>query len=1339
MKRSKKFISMALALCLIFCSAIFTGAARSVQPKTICFSSRTVEYKTEDTRNEMQVPATVSDSDRLLLNGFTYFSFELTASAGGTVCVGLKESGGALYWLKPESRTAYLVSDNGDITESAWANQGELYIPGAFSGKVVIKLSDFCCHPAYANRDTDNKLTLEELSSVQLWNRADIAWTFGNFCFSDSYDEAVSIEKIFNLSYDSVNCVDTREHHINADYTDIKLSDIANSQYLIFEAESVSGGTVCIGLKERRGAVKLDENGANVVDGNGNPVYTGLELYWPANNPDFNIYYIDVSGNITSAKRGSIEQGAITVPEGFSGHIAIKLSELQRHPGHNSLGGDSIFDIKNIDYLQFWNFRGVSSVYSGITLVSSLEYYIESSYAEPEYTHFGDINLDGITDIRDLVRFKAEIADMEYNENADLNFDGIINSDDLAVLEKSLLNSDTDYDPYGMYYRLSAISTSETLSDGSFSVVVDKKLPQALIYRYTDGRYILGAGNITRKPRLYSINGEYYIPEVVFNKTGESSAEYSVTVKGVKLNGDVSGNITFSYRYEVSDGELRKTMLSLTGDNENSPLIIRDVNPYIQADKYMIDPAVAASNGKGNEIIGKLSELENCNVYDSSFAFLSNNGLAAGIYTSSSFGNPYTISVSGDTSKCAAVSSTGYIHRFSDGTRAERESSDGTVAAVMYDSVIGFSKDRNTSGAVDWQDAALWLRTKIPQMSDELREYMSVGNWGQYSLAFPTGIAASDFNEDTYNAATFVYSTYAQALEVLRQHYNMTDGIGKHSFEMVGWQGRGHDYGWPDLSEQPFNPALGNSETPAYYKEKYAEYGGGLSFHINQSDVAENSNVYLNTSQFGNNSLVIGKEYNSVFGWDGYKISHFKDVKSGYVFNRINAFAEKYYVPFIIYSDVYTDREGFGYGLEEDRYAKAREVQHWKALGANVATEYYSQEKLLNGQFLFINMLDPSVIDCFMISGNARINKFGRNSADFAEKDLWGISANHLSAAENNKISHAYASAQHNVQASTRYAFNTYRGAFVNGILGASGILSYKTNENGFETIFGNGAKVAYNSASDTTTVYLNGNKIADNGGVFIQSPDGSEKALAAFSKQQSVSAVLPEGLKNYSSLVLYRLTSDGKVYERNLTVSNGSVSFEADAFSFYAIVPERDIADEARENYALSAAVRGSARMPSGLSAEKVNLGNKILTIEKPAGISSWNEILRNLGANMLSENGSLKIEYPAYPKATIDGDLNTYWEPNSRSNGYIEYTFNSVKQISAVRINESSEVGNKVTSFRILCASDENSAYSEIYRGEEIPQNEVSLSVSGVKKLRLEILSAQSETPRIAEISIY
>lgn len=1491
----RRVLSVICAAALLCGTPLLSKAVGSVLPKSYCFSNQAVTLSNAtETKDALK---TLSDLSPLTDDGIKYFSFGVTTEAAGAFCVGLKENAvdgeTELYWLEPEAKV-HLISDDGDVTEVEINDEGALKITGKFKGRAVIALN--CFTRRHTGWGYDNgTLDLDNLYSVQLWNlKTDTrCFKFGDFRFSDTFDTS-KINLVFTLSEAETELSDTSEEHINANYAGVDKSLIGNSKYLIFSAVNKSGSAaeVCIGLKENQGA-KLGETE------NGTEYYAGNELYWPT-TAEIDIHYIDYSGNINTLKRSNAHNGAITIPADFSGYIAIALADLSRHSGHNSGQGDGLLDVSDIAYLQLWNFGGTRAKFGGLILASSVDEFV-SKDEETDYTLFGDLNEDKATDLRDLVRLKKLIAAEEAPEETDLNFDGETGAADIAVLKKSLLFGDTENDPYGIYYRYSAIADTEALIDGDFTVIVDKKLPQALIYRYTDGRYIVGAGDVSKKVRTYSINGEKYTPEVEFEKTSQNSAKYTVTVRNAELSADVKSDLTFTYEYTVSGGELKKKMTSLTGDDENSPLVIKDINPYLKADSYMISPAVAASNGSGDELLGELSDLSDNTVYDSSFAFVSNSGLAAGIYTSSSYSNPYTASVNGTDYRIAKITSDGYVHRLSDGTRVQKQTDDGRTD-VLYESVLGFATDINQSGDIDWQDAALWLRGKIPQMSTELREYLKTGNWGQYVSAFPTGVSKEDFVQDEYGAASYVYSTYAQALEVLREHYNMTDGVGTHSFEMVGWQGRGHDYGWPDLAEQTFNPALtdlsvlqsakwasfrlkatsgggmvigfnesggalywwpngtehtvyfidenglkvnettssdqgyirvpqvfdgyvvfsiedfachpasgyqnadtdgkltldelaslqiwncaagwelfdlmlgssleaiaeavtagaadgayrisesgetavtaANNEraflnieydeslTVNYYKELYAALGGDLSFHINQSDVTENSLLYKNNAA----SVTEDISYNSYFGWKAYNNSHFVDIKSGAFEKRVDAFIEKYYAPRIIYSDVYTDRTGLDYGINEDRYAKAMEVNYWRSKGTEVATEYYSQEKYLNGQFLFINMRNPSVIDSFMTSGNVRISAFGDGGNPYAEKYLYGTASGHLTAEESNKVSHTYAAAQYNVQAATRYAFNTYWGAFVNGLLGEAGILYRKSTENGTEVIYGGGLKAVYNAETGETAVYENDRLIANDTGVFIKSPDGANKILASFSTAQTVTRALPESLAGNEKLTLYRLTGDGRVFEKELTPENGSVTFAAAAFTSYAITAERDTATEVAENLALSAKIKASSRMPNGLSADKMNLGNRIKTLLKPAG-KKWSDLLDNLGTNMLDEKGNLKIEYPAYPQTTTDGDPNTCWVPCGESKPWIEYDFTTSEAVSAVKITESADGGGKITSFKILAAG-ENGVYSEIYEGGEVPQTEIKFSRAvTASKLKLEITGTEG-TPQIAELAIY
>ena len=55
----------------------------------------------------------------------------------------------------------------------------------------------------------------------------------------------------------------------------------------------------------------------------------------------------------------------------------------------------------------------------------------------------GDVNSDGVTNLKDLVRIKKHIAQTEYNINklaANINGDSAINSEDLILMRQILLN-----------------------------------------------------------------------------------------------------------------------------------------------------------------------------------------------------------------------------------------------------------------------------------------------------------------------------------------------------------------------------------------------------------------------------------------------------------------------------------------------------------------------------------------------------------------------------------------------------------------------------------------------------------------------------------------------------------------------------------------------------------------------------------------------------------------------------------------------------------------------------------------------------------------------------------
>ena len=906
------------------------------------------------------------------------------------------------------------------------------------------------------------------------------------------------------------------------------------------------------------------------------------------------------------------------------------------------------------------------------------------------------------------------------------------------------------YDPNGIFSQMKALSHADVIESDTLSVVLDKNMPQAICYQYENGGYILGAGNTDHN--YYVINGEEYTPDVAYEKVDSSSARYTVTVKDVKLRDDIVSTLTFVMEYKAEKNEVTRKILSLEGDSDSAELWIQESAPVLQVDSQMPNAGFAASttaynSDEGNmmhELVGNLSNISTGRISNGCFSFVWNDGVAAGVYTPSADYALYQSEVVDTASgRQGAVYAGKYYHRFEDGVRAQRESADGKISDLFYEMRIGFTDDCNHTNTVDWQDAALWLRGVIPQMPDELRDFLSVGSWGQYNAAFPP---LATENLDVY---TKVYSTYAQLLETQRQFYNLTDGVGKASFEIVGWQGRGHDYGWPDLSEQPFNPVLGDETTPAKYKELFAQYGGDLSFHINTSDASgHTSRLFLRGPDDSNplgNSSVVNQEKTSftgdkAFGWDGYHVLHFLDFVKGYAKNRQDAFVKKYYAPFIMYSDVMSDHVTSKYNSAHDEYGKARIMQHWKALGVNMATEIYAQEKYLNGQFLFNTSYDagPNRIDSFMLAGNAQFvatRKFQTEAEDYvwgylgggAGAGLWTDSSNNM--------------AQQRLE-------KTFNGAFLNmGTLGKAGILSFTESSSEITVNWNDGYVSTYDKASKVLTVTKNGKVIFRGGNMIFAVPGDSNRALVYCSVGNVGEWNLPEGMSKAKSVNLYRLTTEGREYVETLKVKKGTVSFAMEGKTSY-VLENGKITDSADENLALSATVSASSQFERGRTGNGHSLMSKVFSVPaSKAPDGNWQNTIYGIENTMLDSNGGIRYEFPVSAYCASDGDANTYWEPNADEEygeidlqdgeAYLEYKFGKSKKVSRVKINEISEGNAKVTAFEIQYMK--GGQWYTAHSGNEIPQNEITFDTVEASRIRVVILEAKSLTPRISEVKIY
>lgn len=919
-----------------------------------------------------------------------------------------------------------------------------------------------------------------------------------------------------------------------------------------------------------------------------------------------------------------------------------------------------------------------------------------------------------------------------------------------SSLSVGKINHNGNYDPNGIFAAMENLDNAEVIKSNKVSVVLDKKMPQAICYKYENGGYLLGSGNTDSN--YYIINGEEYAPEVTYKKVNNSTAEYTVTIKDAKLSDEVTSTIEFVMEYKVDNNEVIRKITSLKGDSDTVELWIQESNPVLQVDSQMPNAGFAASTtaynkDEGNmmyELVGNLSDISTGKISNGCFSFVWNDGVAAGVYTPSADYAIYQSEVT-ETSigKQGVIYAGKYYHRFEDGVRAQRESVDGKISDLFYEMRIGFTDDCNKTGAVDWQDAALWLRGVIPQMSEELRDFLSVGSWGQYGNAYPP------LTTEKLDVYTKVYGTYAQLLETQRQFYNLTDGIGKASFEIAGWQGRGHDYGWPDLSEQPFNPALGDETTPVKYKELFEKYGGDLSFHINTSDASGYTSRLLlrdanDSNPLGNSSVVNMSSTSftgdNAFGWDGYHVIHFLDFVKGYAKNRQEAFVKKYYAPFIMYSDVMSDHTTSKYNSANDEYGKARIMQHWKALGINMATEIYAQEKYLNGQFLFNTSYDngPNRIDSFMLAGNSQFvatRKFQTEAEDY----VWGYLGGGVGSGTWSNSSNGMA--QERLEGS-------FKGAFLSmGTLGKAGIISFTEDDSRIVINWNEGYVSEYDKTSKVLTVTQNGEIISRGGNMIFAVPDDDKRALVYCTVGSTGEWKLPDTMSKAKNVNLYKLTTEGREFIDTLKVKQGKITFEMDGKTSYVLEKGKKTGS-VDTNLALSATISASSKFERGYTGNGISLTSKVFSIpasKSPTG--NWKDTIYGIENNMFNSNGGIKYEFPVSAYCASDGDSDTYWEPNADADygeidledgeAFLEYKFGKSVKVSRVKISEVSDDSSKVTSFEIQYMKD--GQWNTAYSGDKIPEGELKFETVDASRIRIVLLSAKSLTPRISEVAIY
>lgn len=354
--RIKKLLCMAVALIISVCCT-FAGAISFVSAETdIDFISISDTEIITDGKKEAVINTV--ENGNSILDSMEWFGFEVKASESGTVCIGLLESNGAMYWPKNSMHKAYLVSEDGSVAESETSSQGEILIPYAFEGYVLMNIKDtFILHPGYATDETNSVLNLSDITRIQVWNCTGNAWNFKNFSMAKSKE--AFIEAV--ISVENTNTIILNDNEFITDGT--KTIEVANNfgtspilksaKWFGFYIKTDSEGIICVGLKE------------TVEGGNG--------MYWLKNSPR-NSYLVALDGTVKTTEWN--KQGELKISEAFEGYALMELAaDFEAHPGYAD--ENSVLNTEEIMHTEIWNCSGTEWKLSDFAFSVSMEEFIK--------------------------------------------------------------------------------------------------------------------------------------------------------------------------------------------------------------------------------------------------------------------------------------------------------------------------------------------------------------------------------------------------------------------------------------------------------------------------------------------------------------------------------------------------------------------------------------------------------------------------------------------------------------------------------------------------------------------------------------------------------------------------------------------------------------------------------------------------------------------------------------------------------------------------------------------------------------------------------------------------
>ncbi|QDG68225.1 endo-alpha-N-acetylgalactosaminidase [Pseudarthrobacter sp. NIBRBAC000502772] len=648
---------------------------------------------------------------------------------------------------------------------------------------------------------------------------------------------------------------------------------------------------------------------------------------------------------------------------------------------------------------------------------------------------------------------------------------------------------------------------TETITSDQISVLVSASFPQ--VVTYTDVRTGAMLHGTAEQLNTITINGTEHLVSTTSAKTDAGSVNYVMTVPGM-------GGITLEARLSVEGSAVNfnVTKINDTAENKVSTLQLPKLN---LATVSSAEPAAQVSaadlsvdrGATGDEFIPVTGATPLDAVAKSSAYVLANTSQIAAAFESNSL---Y------DTSSGPGAKDKGRFWRqaVSDGAGGVKigvASGQWLYRTAGSDQTeelpwtrVAITTDANADSVVDWQDAAIAMR------SIEVKAFKGEQTPDNVITHIP------------FNFASQATHPFLRTLDDVKRISLATDGLGQVAM-LKGFTSEGHDSANTDYGDN-FNTRAGGLEDLNKLVSAGKAWNASFGVHINATE------IYPEAKSFSEDLLTADKR----LGWNwldqSYTINQRQDINSGKLAQRIKELADATDDNLdFAYVDVYYEygwlaetiqkeliKNGFRVGSEwADKLSRNNTWSHW----ANDEKYGGSTNKGVNSQILrFINNTQSDVWNPDAKLGVSHIVEFegwtGQNDYNAFYNNIWtaNLPAKYLQ--------------HHEITKWTADRIDLADGVAVTGNTAAARDITV----NGVSVLQGDKYLLPWASTAGGALDKL-----------YHHNPAGG-----------STTWTLTDAYRNATSLQQFKLTDSGRIKVADIPVVNGQVTLAADPGQPYVL-----------------------------------------------------------------------------------------------------------------------------------------------------------------------------------------